>query len=898
MQLYNRLFIALLLLTTSFQSIAQSTNFLIQGTIKDSLGNPVNFASVSIIEEVSGAGLFFSQTNEQGFYSVAITDTEILKKSIAIKADAIGYFKAIKKISHIPVVINFVLTANIKALSTVTIKDDKPAIITKGDTLNYRITDFSNKNDRVIGDVLKKLPGIEVDANGLIKYNGKAINNFYIEGDNLLDDRYNAATNTIPSDIVDKVQVIENNQNIKMLNGIVPSDRAAINITLKNKNKLHFINTAKAGAGINNLYKGELNSMAFKNKFKTISSIKFNNTGNDLQDDVLPHNLNESLVSLENKTSELLSAANYSLSDIDKQKFLFNNARLVNTNSLVKLNSGTALKLNAFYVSDNQKQQYSSYTNYYLPGIDTIAYSEFENNNNKIANLHVQATVNINDKKRYFNSTLAVDYNINNITSGLITDGNSIHQQLNNTIANITNSLNGVKLFNGSNIVEYFSYTSYSRSPQTLYISPGLHQEILNSDTAFKQSIQRANIPSFFTNNYITYHKIHNHFFQSYKAGVLYQQQTLQSALDIQQLNNTISVLSDSFSNHLNWYKYKLYAEPELRWENRKNALSFSIPANIIALNYNDKFLQKSFASSYFFVTPSIKWQYKVGKESSLSAGYNYNRQFGDISQVYYGVIMQDYRTFTSNDAPVLQTLSHNLSAGFAYKKTLNILFFNIYSNYSFGKNSFIYSTLLQNNLTRRIALPYSNNASSFTVNSNLSKYLFPLKTMVTINYSFQYNSQQQLQNTILFPVANYSNFYSVSVRPKIASWLYCNYEINYNRFKSEPGNTDNKILPETVVQFKQLAEADILLKNRFYINVKGAQYFNKQFNNPSSSFIFADVSLRYNFIKTPFDIELLWSNLTNTNTYSLWSVSANSISVTNYQLRPRSFLCTFSFNF
>ncbi|HUZ60525.1 MAG TPA: hypothetical protein VMU83_17270 [Hanamia sp.] len=121
-----------------------------------------------------------------------------------------------------------------------------------------------NKNDRVIGDVIKKLPGIEVSDNGLIKYNGKPINNFYIEGGNLLDDKYNIASNTIPADVVDKIQVIENNQNIKMLNGIVPTDRAAINITLKKKDRLILINTVKAGIGIKNLYTGELNNMAFK----------------------------------------------------------------------------------------------------------------------------------------------------------------------------------------------------------------------------------------------------------------------------------------------------------------------------------------------------------------------------------------------------------------------------------------------------------------------------------------------------------------------------------------------------------------------------------------------------------------------------------------------------------
>jgi hypothetical protein len=72
-----------------------------------------------------------------------------------------------------------------------------PKIKLRGDTLDYRVDAFADRNDRVIGDVLKKMPGIEVSPNGRISYLGKDINRFYVENLDLLKGRYGIATNNI-----------------------------------------------------------------------------------------------------------------------------------------------------------------------------------------------------------------------------------------------------------------------------------------------------------------------------------------------------------------------------------------------------------------------------------------------------------------------------------------------------------------------------------------------------------------------------------------------------------------------------------------------------------------------------------------------------------------------------
>lgn len=82
---------------------------------------------------------------------------------------------------------------------------------------------------------MKKIPGIEVNTNGTVLYEGEPINEFLVNGKNLMEGRYGTVNNALPKDAVQKVQVLENHQPIKILKNKIPSEKAAINIVLKNK---------------------------------------------------------------------------------------------------------------------------------------------------------------------------------------------------------------------------------------------------------------------------------------------------------------------------------------------------------------------------------------------------------------------------------------------------------------------------------------------------------------------------------------------------------------------------------------------------------------------------------------------------------------------------------------
>ncbi len=161
----------------------------------------------------------------------------------------------------------------------------KPIIDRSGDTLRYNVNSFSNPEDRSIGDVLKHMPGISVGDNGGIFYNGQAISNLYIHGDDLMDGNYGLAPRVISKDMIKSVEVIQHHQPIKILQNKVPTDAVAINLVLKDENSVKLAGQAMLGAGLPEQYDAALNTMLFNKQIKMLNVIKANNSGIDYTDE-------------------------------------------------------------------------------------------------------------------------------------------------------------------------------------------------------------------------------------------------------------------------------------------------------------------------------------------------------------------------------------------------------------------------------------------------------------------------------------------------------------------------------------------------------------------------------------------------------------------------------------
>lgn len=882
-----------------FSAIALSApcQMVISGIVRDSSGNTISSASVSIFNSKTEAGIFFTKSDEKGFYRLIIPDTLRLT-DLSIKAISIGFRKEIKPITVLNKVINFRLNPDVKQLPNVTVKNTDAGIRIKSDTLNYSTIDFADKSDKFIVDIIRKIPGIEVEANGSIRYQGRFINYFYIDGDNILDEKYSIATKNIPQETVEKIQIIENNQHIKLLNGIVPSESPAINITLKDKAKVNFINSSKLGLGTESVKEGEVNSLAFKSKFKAVNIFRYNNSGADPAEDVASHGSSDIYTFQENRPlADMLNLGIAGAPSINKNRYLFNNAGLLNINDLLKTKKDLSFRINAYYLPDKQDRSYTYYSNYYLP-TDTITYIENQDIHTNLHTLHALVNININTTKRYVNNSLTIDYSTTNNIAGLTTGRNAVLQQLNSSVKGFSNYTNGLKLLANGKFIEFYSLVSYNNRPQHLGVSPGLHQELLNGNKPFTQSIQNITSPVFFTNNYISYKAANGILFQNYRLGFLIQNGDLTSTLSLQQADNIVTPLPDSFSNQLQWQKNKFYTEAEYRLDIGRNSIRLTIPAGYTIIRQNNAIFNVNDNVTRFMLTPSFMWRYKVGREHILSAGYRFDTQLGNMNENYPGIILSNYQSLISNDIPIQQTHTNIYNAGMDFRKSIKLFFLNISGTYIEKKAGYLYASTLQNNILQRKVLSIPNTSYQTSISAGISKYLFFIKSTILARHTLQYSKALQMQNNSQYPITNISNHLTTSITARPNLYISITYEMSqiWSSGRSNAPNSGKQFSLSTYHQ-KQYLELAISPADRFSIKLKNEYYYYKSPEQPSSSWFFADASIQYRLAEKPIDFELICSNLANSNQLSTISISENSISGYTYVLRPRFLLLRVSFH-
>lgn len=883
-----RFFVCLLLTVVSAGGFAQT----IKGTVTDSLGKPVPFANVSL----KGAGnviLSFTTTNTKGAYSLDVPD-DAPKTNLSIEVSFVGYKKQSKAMTDLSAPVNFKLSPASKQLDAVTIKNSRPHLKVSGDTTSYKVSDFSSPQDRVIGDVIKKLPGIDVASDGKISYNGKAISNVYLGGDNLLDDKYNIATNSIPSGSVDQVQVLENNQPIKALKDKVVSDDVALNLTFKPEAKIHLVGQETVGAGLPGKYEEDLNAMMFKDKYKAINYLKGNNTGYDLQNDLISHNYSDYLTRLDNdKPNTVLSLGTAGDPDLPRSRYLFDQSGIINLNNLYNIKKDVQVRTNFYYLHDTQSQDYTKSSEIFSP-LGNVSYTETQQNRRHPDILHGQFTLNINRDKYYLNNVFLVDYAHNTNNSDLVTNSTYAGQVLHDDPLDFSNEFHLINTTKSNKIFEYYSYIDRISEPENLTITPGLSPSEFNHNAPYSALVQTTNIPTWFTNNYFSYKIPTDYVTESYKVGASLQSQQLQSMLSVVQPNNTMNPVSDSTINNLNWTKTKLYTEAAYDVPGKKLKLNITLPLVLQQLNYSENAfaLNKSLTRLYF--NPHFNLKYNTGIENYVTAAYNLNNTIGSITDIYHGDILTNYRSLYANSADLTERQTQSANIGFNYRKAITLFFFGINGGYTHSVANNITSVQIDSALTKRIVLPFENAFNAWQASSSISKYNFALRTTLSAGISWQASHSTQFLNQQFLDYNTITTTYSAGIESKISDKLNLSYKAYFTQTTSQlQGSTSES----KIQQLQQTGGINYMPVSNLNFRLSGDNYYTHQNGSPNLNYTFADFAAKYKFNKIKTDIELSAVNLADTKTYSALYLSANTFTANTYTIPGRYYLLKVYFN-
>jgi len=271
------------LLTIFVLFIAVSGFAQVKGMLIDSATiKPIENAVIGLVVKSNPADTIYTFTNEKGqfrFENVPSSNFSIIIRHLGYWP--IAKFVAVNKVEKTIDVGSFVMTQDAKLLSEVTV--EAPAIVVKEDTIEYNASSFKTKEGAVVEDLIKKMPGIQVDKDGNVTAQGKAVSRVKVNGKDFFGGDVKTATKELPANIVDKIQIIDDYGDQATVSGIKDGDPDKVmNIQIKKDKNKGFFGRVTAGYGTQDRYQASFNGNYFNNDMQISVLGNSNNTNTSL----------------------------------------------------------------------------------------------------------------------------------------------------------------------------------------------------------------------------------------------------------------------------------------------------------------------------------------------------------------------------------------------------------------------------------------------------------------------------------------------------------------------------------------------------------------------------------------------------------------------------------------
>ncbi|MEG0462286.1 carboxypeptidase-like regulatory domain-containing protein [Bacteroides sp.] len=348
--------------------IKASSQFVISGSVKNKNNEVVSYANVTLLRQADSLSVNYATTNNEGKFKIEQKEAG----KYFLRVSCLGYSaKTIPIIftDNKIVVSNFVLDESLTELESVVVTGRNPGIRFKNDTIRYDPKVFTDGSEIVLGDVLKKLPGVEVDSKGRVKAQGKQVESILLNGQDFFSGNTQMATKNLPADVAENVEVLNNYSEYSLLGGFQSHEKTVINVGVSNKKMGKISGELTASYGYKDKYIGKASIMQMNSKLMTSFVGALNNTGDEV------FNMEE-YIRLQGGINELMnnsSSSSIELSKEEQSMLMPQNNTFKRKNLLSALNMAyqpnTSLKCTSYFLFNeiNEEAQDIVKYNYLLP---------------------------------------------------------------------------------------------------------------------------------------------------------------------------------------------------------------------------------------------------------------------------------------------------------------------------------------------------------------------------------------------------------------------------------------------------------------------------------------------------------------------------------------------------
>lgn len=860
-----------------------SAQIPISGLITDTNKKAIPYINILFYEPGSSITVAFAVSNQQGIFNALINSDS---DSLDLKLSSVHYRNEIRRIANKSQELIFNLEPELMELESITV--NAAPIEQTGDTIVYLINSFAKQEDRSIEDVLKRMPGIEIEPGGRILYQGLPLQNFYVEGLDLMDGRYVVVSKNLPQTSVGSIEILENHQPVRILEDKIASNQASLNIKLKHN--IAATGTAKLGAGLSPfLWEVNVTPMAFMKDFQLLCSYQTNNVGNEVSLQLRQNTFQELLLRDERPVDNpiILDIQPLIPPEIEKNRYMDNNIHLLNMNGLMRLSNDLQLRINMFYVNDIQKQENKVEHTHFTPD-DTISYLEHYQNQKFDNYLHGEFTLNRNVKENFLNNELKFQIRWDQILSDVINENKRINQDLDNPFRSLSNNFSSINPV-GKYLLEFTSYVSLDNSPHNLSVVPGQFEYALNDSLPYDESLQLIQLQRFFTDNSARIVYNWNNFNFTPKLGFSYRDQLLKSGISVVN-NDSIHDPGSHFANYTLGKHLRLFAQTGVEYKKRNLIITANLPFSWQNMKLEDNKLEEKQEFRGVLFDPTISLTYKIKGFWKARVAWSYRNRLGDMDKINYAYILKNYRILSQNNAPISHTRRNNYSLYISYRNPI-ISFFNTLSYvYSQSDNNLLYSSIILNDGTSVFQAYFMPNKAYYhSLQFQTSKFISKTKTNISFRAAFNQRDGSALLNKQIFGTTTIFYNLAPEINLTITRWLNVEYGLHTHfikTFLAEDKKSD-------ICTIKHLFDLfSYPLKNHM-LSLSAEYYYLNNSNN-----YFLDFLYRFTLKKQKLDFELRWNNIFNNDTYTSYFANSYTITESVYYLRPSQILFSIKFNY
>lgn len=764
----------LLLIACFFALAARAQkNGAVKGTVSDTAARqPIASATITLLQKKDSSLVSFTMTDNKGAFEL----TGIANGEYRLLVTHVNYHNTSRPVTisaNSPNVNlnNIVLNDLSRQLNEVVVTGEAPPVTLIGDTIQYNAGSFRTQPNASVEQLLKKMPGIQIDKDGKVKAQGQEVSRVLVDGKEFFGNDPKIATKNLPADAIDKVQVYDRLSDAAQLTGFDDGNsEKTINLKLKEDKKKGLFGKASAGAGTNDRYEGRFNVNSFKGARQFSAIGMANNTnaeGFSFRD----------LMNFTGEMNRMRKSGNgnmsFSLDAADPVTALMGN----NNNNGIKTIWGGGLNYNNiignktdftssyFYNRYNPYQESTVERQYFLPD-SSYFYNQhsISNNLNNSHRLNLSADIHI-DSFHSIKITPSIGYQEtrNNGYSSYETFSEDM-QLANQGFSNNTSSGHGMNFSNDLLFRKKFHRKgrTLSLSLQTSFNNSESSGSLLSVNDFYKQG---AALPD---RDSINQRNTTSGMLNSYNARAVYTEPLFKRSLlefslgrsntsstsdkvtyDHNGLNGKFDQLNDDLTNNFeNTYGY---TNAGLRFRTQQKKFSLAAGLNwqqaelegrIIA-GAKDSVISKTF----YNLLPSLRFKYDFTRYRHLNINYAVITNQPNMSQLQPVPDITDPLNIREGNPDLKQEVTHAVQLNFIsvnpFKNKNLFAFFNLQET----QNKIVNYDVVDSLGIKRTRPVNVNGVYNMTGNINLGLPIRILKGTVNISSNMGYNKTKQFIN-------------------------------------------------------------------------------------------------------------------------------------------------------